>query len=135
MQVLKAPADESSLQRTVTKENSETVISQERFPTIKQLLSHRLFKNTPPCDYTNYTIASRRANTYWLLLAEEEAAQLRIGSGVGEAEHGSRGLLLTLSHLIGWGYCDRRLLIGRRRRPHCQLKKLKARTVKDTSKQ
>lgn len=42
--------------------------------------------------------------SYWLLLTEEEAAQLRIGPRVGEAEDGTlRWRLSTLCHLIGGG--------------------------------
>lgn len=47
------------------------------------------------------------------LLAEEEAAELRIGSRVWEAQDGARRLgLPALRHLVGRGSADRRLLIG-----------------------
>ena len=60
--------------------------------------------------------------SYWLLLAEEEAAQLRIGSWVGEAEHGSLGRgLPPLIDLIERCAADRGLLIGWTRRPHRHL--------------
>lgn len=50
--------------------------------------------------------------SYWLLLAEEETAQLWIGSWVWKAEHGTLGWgLSTLSDLVGRSSCDRRLLI------------------------
>lgn len=51
---------------------------------------------------------------YRLLLAEQEAAQLRIGSRVREAEYGALGRsLATLRYLVGRSSAPRRLLIGR----------------------
>lgn len=59
---------------------------------------------------------------YRLLLAEQEAAQLRISSWVGEAEDGPLGRsLATLCHLVGRSSAPRRLLIGRHGRSHGHL--------------
>lgn len=59
---------------------------------------------------------------YRLLLAEQEAAQLRIGSRVREAEDGALGRsLAALRHLVGWSSASRRLLISRHGRSHGHL--------------
>lgn len=60
--------------------------------------------------------------SYWLLLAEEEAAQLRVGPRVGEAEDGALGgRLSTLGHLVG-GSASLLLLVCRYGRSHGHLK-------------
>lgn len=60
---------------------------------------------------------------YRLLLTEQEAAKLRVGSRVREAKYGALRLGLTaLSHLVGRSYADRRLLIGWSCRSHRHLK-------------
>lgn len=54
-----------------------------------------------------------RFGSYRLLLTEEEAAQLRVGSWIGEAEDGAlRRRLAALCHLTGWSARLRLLVCG-----------------------
>lgn len=71
--------------------------------------------------------------SYRLLLAEEQAAQLRIGSWVGEAEDGTRRRALsTLRHLVGWSSANWRLLIGWYGCSHRHLEEARSRQKKGT---
>lgn len=69
--------------------------------------------------------------SYRLLLAEEQAAQLRIGSRVGEAEDGTlRRGLSALRHLVGWSSANWRLLIGWYSCSHRHLEEARSRQKK-----
>lgn len=69
--------------------------------------------------------------SYRLLLAEEQAAQLRIGSRVGEAQDGTLRLgLSALRHLVGRSSANRRLLVGGYGCSHGHLEEARSRQKK-----
>lgn len=71
--------------------------------------------------------------SYRLLLAKEQAAQLWIGSRVGEAEDGTlRRGLSTLRHLVGWSSANWWLLIGWYGCSHRHLEEARLRQKKGT---